>query len=122
MSTKKCKPNAKCPCGSGKKFKKCCNTKTQRTKKHVPTLNNAYQSYVNKCGSNSAPFETQLSKLFFLVMLLKKTETETGSFEFLKKALDAELDNTLDAHFADWVDDMMATTSMVDFCGCKRKQ
>ena len=29
----KCKPNAKCPCGSGKKFKKCCR------KKHIERQN-----------------------------------------------------------------------------------
>jgi len=29
----KCKPNAKCPCGSGKKFKKCCK------KKHIESMN-----------------------------------------------------------------------------------
>ena len=28
MKVKKTKPNAKCPCGSGKKYKKCCRNKT----------------------------------------------------------------------------------------------
>ena len=48
MSTKKCKPNAKCPCGSGKKFKKCCRKviSASKDKKVTPEENQRFMRHL----------------------------------------------------------------------------
>ena len=49
-STKKCKPNAKCPCGSDKKFKKCCrkgiSASETQDKKVTPEENQRFMRHL----------------------------------------------------------------------------
>jgi uncharacterized protein len=46
--------NDPCPCGSGKKFKKCCETKTVQRK---------FQAQVLSSGSTQEPFQQQAQKV-----------------------------------------------------------
>jgi len=46
--TKKIKPNAKCPCGSSKKYKKCCSSKDLAKKEKQANLNKVLTTVLGK--------------------------------------------------------------------------